>query len=111
MSRPIAWSESRAPSDACAAWMLETAWSRSDLSLEETASADSSPGTRCATVSADSTERVTDALKGVARSFLAEAMLMFPVKPPVFAGRRRPVSRILRAPQAGGEVPRGRPLG
>ena len=51
-----------------------------------------------------------DALKGVARSFLAESMLMFPVKPPVFAGRRRPISRFFVAPESSVKVHSGRPL-
>src|SRR5258708_38908011 len=90
--------------------MLDTAWSRSDFSLEETASADSSPATRGATVSADSTVSVTEVLKGVARSLLAESMLMFAVKLPVFAGRRRPMSRFFVAPAASVKVHTGRPL-
>src|SRR5262249_49166303 len=99
-----------AASEACAAWMLDIALSRSDFSLEATVIAESSPATRGATVSADSTFSVVEVVNGVVRSPLAELMLMLAVKVPVPAGRRRPMSGFCVAPEARLKFHPGRPL-
>src|SRR5258706_4720533 len=90
--------------------MLETAWSRSDFSFEETASADSSPAARGATVSADSTASVTKLVKGEGRPVFKSTERLA-LKLPVTAGRRRPMSRFFVAPLRSVKLHTGRSLG